>query len=181
MQYGLCDVWCVMCDVPGLFFVRSWLFESRGDQKYPIWIVSGLLSDSPKLTPGGNHKYTLSCKGSYGGQNGPSVITLQNIFWHPHRGLGGSGAPLVSPPASHIIGGPESVEYWGSEVYWPSRTQLNQMETYGWTDKNLKASCRPAPLWSGNNLTLLKCEDLPNPNPILVSIFAESAHWADWV
>ena len=34
MQYLLCDVyaWCLMCQ---FFFVRSWLFESRRDQKYP--------------------------------------------------------------------------------------------------------------------------------------------------
>ena len=64
-QYVLCDVWCVMCEVPGLFFVRSWLFESRGDQKYAIWVVSGLLSDSPKLAPGGSNMYTLTCKAFY--------------------------------------------------------------------------------------------------------------------
>ena len=50
----------------------------------------------------------------YGGQNGPSVITPQNIFRHPHRGgLGGLGAPLISPPTSHFIGGPESVKIFG--------------------------------------------------------------------
>ena len=65
MQYVLCDVCCVMCDLPGLFFVRSSLFESRGDQKYPIWVVSGLLGDIPKVTPGGSHMYTLSYNASY--------------------------------------------------------------------------------------------------------------------
>ena len=65
MQYVLCDVWCLMCDVPGLFFVRYLLFESRGNQKYPIWVVLGLLSDIQKVTPGGSHMYTLSCKSSY--------------------------------------------------------------------------------------------------------------------
>ena len=64
MPYVLCDVSCVMCDVPGLFFVRSWLFESRGDQKYFIWVVSGLFSDNPKLTPGGSRMYTISRKAS---------------------------------------------------------------------------------------------------------------------
>ena len=64
MQYVLCDVWCVMCDVPGLFFVRSWFFKSRGDQKYPVLVVSGLLSDIPKFTPDGSHMYTLSYKAS---------------------------------------------------------------------------------------------------------------------
>ena len=46
------------------FFIRSRQW-SRGDQKYPLWIVLGLLSDCPKLTPGGSHSYTLSCKASY--------------------------------------------------------------------------------------------------------------------
>jgi hypothetical protein len=50
----------------------------------------------------------------YGGQNGPLVITPQNIIQPPHReGLGGSGAPLISPPNSHFIGGPESVKILG--------------------------------------------------------------------
>ena len=60
-------VWCVMCNVPGLFIVRSGLFESRGEQKYPIWVVLGLFSDILKLTPGGSCMYTLSCKASYEG------------------------------------------------------------------------------------------------------------------
>ena len=67
-SYAIIAMWVVMRDVwcaRLIFFVRSWLFESRGDQKYPIWVVSGLLSDIPKLTPGGSHMYTLSCKASY--------------------------------------------------------------------------------------------------------------------
>ena len=31
-----CIVWCVMCGVPDLNFVRSWLFESMGDLKCTI-------------------------------------------------------------------------------------------------------------------------------------------------
>ena len=26
-----CIIWCVMCDVPDFYFLRSWLFESIGD------------------------------------------------------------------------------------------------------------------------------------------------------
>ena len=47
------------------FFVRSSLYESRGDQKYPIWVISDLLSDIQKLIPGGSCIYTISCKASY--------------------------------------------------------------------------------------------------------------------
>ena len=73
-SYAICamwcvmrDVWCVMCVVPGLFFCKilTPCFESRGDQKYPMWEVSGHLSEIPKLTRGGSHIYTLSCKASY--------------------------------------------------------------------------------------------------------------------
>ena len=48
----------------------------------------------------------------YVGQNGQIVITPKYIFQPPHRGggSGGSGAPLISPPYSHFIGGPESVK-----------------------------------------------------------------------
>ena len=31
-----CIVWCVMCGIPNLNFVRSWLFESMGDLKWTI-------------------------------------------------------------------------------------------------------------------------------------------------
>ena len=54
MWYVMCDVWCMMCDVTDLIFVRSWLFESRGYPKYPIWVISDLLSDILKLIPGGS-------------------------------------------------------------------------------------------------------------------------------
>ena len=33
--------------------------------------------------------------------------------------------------------------YWGSEVYWPSRTQLNQMETDVRTDGRTKIEKPP--------------------------------------
>ena len=63
----MCDVWCAMCDVPDLiFFVRSILYESRGDQRYPIWVISDHFNDIPKLIPGGSSMYTISCKASYG-------------------------------------------------------------------------------------------------------------------
>ena len=66
MLYGMCDVWCMVCDVPDLiFFVRSWLYESKKDQKHPIWVFSDLFIDIPKLIQGGSHMYTISCKASY--------------------------------------------------------------------------------------------------------------------
>ena len=40
----------------------------------------------------------------YVGQNGSLVITPQNIFQPPIRGVRGTGAPLNSPPNSHFIG-----------------------------------------------------------------------------
>ena len=66
----LCNMWCVMCDAWCVmfqiwFFVRSWLYESRGDQKHPIWVISDLFNDIPKLIPGGSRMYTISCKASY--------------------------------------------------------------------------------------------------------------------
>ena len=63
----LCNMCCVMCDAWCLmfktwFFVRYWLYESRGDQKYPIWVISDLFNNIPKLIPGGSCMYTISCK-----------------------------------------------------------------------------------------------------------------------
>ena len=55
------DVWCARIFV----VVRSSIFESRGDQNHSIWVVSGLMSDIPKLTPGGSPMYALSCNASY--------------------------------------------------------------------------------------------------------------------
>ena len=65
----LCNMWCMMCDVRCVmfqtwFFVRSWPYESRGDQKHPIWVISSLFNDIPKLIPGGSSMYTISCKAS---------------------------------------------------------------------------------------------------------------------
>ena len=37
-----CNMWCVMCDMWQLrldFFVRFWLYESKGDQQFCIWGV----------------------------------------------------------------------------------------------------------------------------------------------
>ena len=48
----MCDAW-------------SWIYESRGDQKHPIWVVSRFYSDISKWTTGGSHMYTISCKTSY--------------------------------------------------------------------------------------------------------------------
>ena len=39
------DVWCSGLD----FFVRSLLYESREDQKHPIWVISDLFNDITKL------------------------------------------------------------------------------------------------------------------------------------
>ena len=38
-SYVMCEcfVWCMMCDVPDLNFVRSWLFELMGDLKCTIF------------------------------------------------------------------------------------------------------------------------------------------------
>ena len=63
MQYVLCDVWCVMRDVPW-FFCKILTLLVKGWPKYPICVVSGLLSDIPKLTPGGSRMYTLPFKAS---------------------------------------------------------------------------------------------------------------------
>ena len=68
-------------------------------------------------------------------------------------GLEGLGAPLISPPNSHLIGGPESEEekkYCGSKVYWASRTARHPYsQTMGTTDRQTtdrqqrdKHSCR---------------------------------------
>ena len=56
-------MWCVM--FRSWFFVRSWLYELRGDQKHPIWVISDLFNDIPKSIPGGSCMYTISCKASY--------------------------------------------------------------------------------------------------------------------
>ena len=52
MKHMMCDVWCV--------------YESRGDQRYPIWEILDLLRDISKLIPGGSHINTISCKASQG-------------------------------------------------------------------------------------------------------------------
>ena len=80
MECVMHDVWCVICDVWSLiFFVRSWIYESRGDQKHPIWVVSRFCSGRPKWTTGGNHLYTISCKTSYG--NFRSFLCTQIEIW----------------------------------------------------------------------------------------------------
>ena len=45
-----------------------------------------------------------------GGQNAPSVKTLNKILQPPIGGLGGSGVPLTSPPSSHLVGLSKSVK-----------------------------------------------------------------------
>ena len=77
--YVICDVWCVMRNVWCSrldFFVWSILYETRGDQRDPIWEISDLFNDIPKLIPGGSSMYTISCKASY-----ISVPQQQNIFF----------------------------------------------------------------------------------------------------
>ena len=64
----LWNMWCVMCEVWCMmfqtwFFVRSGLYESRGDQKHPILGNSDLFNVIPKLILGGSRMYTISCKG----------------------------------------------------------------------------------------------------------------------
>ena len=58
----LCNTWCVIFQT--WFFVRSGLYESRGDQKHPISVISDLFNDIPNLIPGGSRMYTISCKAS---------------------------------------------------------------------------------------------------------------------
>ena len=41
------------------------LYESRGYQKYPIWVGLDLFSDIPKMTADGSCMYTISCKAFY--------------------------------------------------------------------------------------------------------------------
>ena len=97
----LCSMWCVMCDVwcvmfQTWFFVRSWLYESRGDQKHPIWVISDLFNDIPKLIPGGSCMYTISCKASYtryhsssqsvnNNNNKKKTLGIQNPCYHCRR------------------------------------------------------------------------------------------------
>ena len=81
----LCNMWCVMCDAwcvmfQTWFFVRSWLYESRGDQKHPIWVISDLFNDIPKSIPGGSHMYTISCKAKVSGLANSS-FPLKLIWW----------------------------------------------------------------------------------------------------
>ena len=64
----LCNIWCVMCEVWCMmfqtwFFVRSGLYEARGDQKHPL-SVTDLFNDIPKLILGGSRMYTISYKAS---------------------------------------------------------------------------------------------------------------------
>ena len=49
VSFLIWNVWCMMCDVWSLiFFVKSWIYESRGDQKYPIWVFSRFCSGLSK-------------------------------------------------------------------------------------------------------------------------------------
>ena len=81
MQYVLFDVWCVMGDVPGLFLCKISTLWVKGRPKKTIRVVSGLLSDIPKWTPGGSHMYTLSCKAS-------NTNRVQIILWLLYPGQG---------------------------------------------------------------------------------------------
>ena len=78
-SYVICDVWCVMHDMWCSrfdFFVRSWLYELREDQNHPIWVISDLFNDIPKLIPGGSRMYAISCKASY------ASINIIGIGWN---------------------------------------------------------------------------------------------------
>ena len=59
MWFLICDVWYVLFQT--WFFVTLWIFESRGDQKHPVCVISVLLSHFPKLIPCGSCMYTISC------------------------------------------------------------------------------------------------------------------------
>ena len=65
-----CNMWCVMGEMwcvmfQTWFFVRSWLYESKGNQKHTISVFSYLFNDIPKFIPGGSRMYTIYCKASY--------------------------------------------------------------------------------------------------------------------
>ena len=78
-------------------------------------------------------------------------------------GLGGSGAPLISPPNGHFIGGPESVKILGVRGILAVLDKIKPngdgrtygrtyVRTYVRTDEIWKAWARPAPLGSGKYL-----------------------------
>ena len=46
------DVWWVMCDVPDLNLCKILTQWVEGDQQFPIWVISKLLSYIPKFIPG---------------------------------------------------------------------------------------------------------------------------------
>ena len=82
-------------------------------------------------------------------------LTPPKFFFSPSiAGVRGSGAPLISPPSSHFIGGSESLQILGVPgiLALKDRTNICVMDvhTYG---QRLKATCRPAPPGSGNNFT----------------------------
>ena len=51
--FVVCVAWCGMFKT--WIFVISWLYKFKGDQKYHLFAVSGLLYSIPKFTPGGSH------------------------------------------------------------------------------------------------------------------------------
>ena len=61
----MCDVWCVMCDVPDLIFCKILTIWVKGRPKHPIWVISDLFNEITKWIPGGSRMYTISCKASY--------------------------------------------------------------------------------------------------------------------
>ena len=69
----MCDAWCVMFQT--WFFLRYWLYESRGDQKKPIRVISDLFNDIPKLIPGGSTQYLARLHSSY-------CFGVRGDMWH---------------------------------------------------------------------------------------------------
>ena len=65
MEYVMCDVWFMMCDVPDMIFCKILTLWVKGRPKIPPLGNFRPLSDIPKLIPGGRRMYTISCKASY--------------------------------------------------------------------------------------------------------------------
>ena len=77
----MCNLWCEIFD----FFLGFWIYESRGDQKHPIWVVSRFCSGLSKWTTALVAViYTLYLAiphNSYGTQEFPDCGNLVGANW----------------------------------------------------------------------------------------------------
>ena len=55
----------MICNNSDLIFVRFYLYESKGDQKYCIWGVKEIFSGFALSNPSGRYMYAITCKASY--------------------------------------------------------------------------------------------------------------------